>query len=132
MRRLISVGLVATWVFVVGVACGGATGPQGPAGPPADRSKLYCSRNTATLNPSTTTLSVSVTCNAKTDIPWEGSCEASGLPTGLYLSVNEAVGWNDLSVLPGWTCTWASYGPAPNEDVGVAAEICCFTMGQSP
>ena len=124
-------GAVVVAVLVATLAaCSGATGPQGPAGPPADRSKLYCRNGAAILNPSN--LTTSVTCDAKTDIPWEGSCEAPELPTGMYLARSEPVGWEDLSVLPGWTCTWAAFQAVPNQNFGGNAEICCFAIGTTP
>jgi len=132
MHSALAGRVAAVVVGLLAFGCGGTTGPQGPAGPPADRSKLYCRRNPATLNAATSDLSVSATCDKKTDIPWEGSCEASGLPTGLYLTVNEPVGWEDLNAVPGWTCAWAAYGVAPDLDFGGAAEICCFAVGHTP
>ncbi len=121
-------------VLVLGsvvVACGGSTGPEGPPGPPADRSKLYCRVQAADLNASTSNLSVTARCDAKTDIPWQGACEVSELPTGLYLAQNEPVDWENLDAAPGWTCTWAAYGVAPNINFGGDARICCFPAGAS-
>ena len=111
-------------------ACEGDPGPQGPPGPPADRSKLYCRSSGAILNASN--LTTSMTCDAKTDIPWEGSCEAPELPTGLYLARSEPLNWSDLNQLPGWTCTWAAFDAVPNQNFGANAIICCFAMGQAP
>lgn len=111
-------------------ACGGSTGPQGPAGPPTDRSKLYCRNSGAILNPSN--LTTSITCDAKTDIPWQGTCFAPELPPGMYLARSEPVGWEDINVLPGWTCTWAAFDAVPNLNFGANAEICCFAVGHSP
>ncbi len=115
-------------------SCGdtGPQGPQGPPGPPADRSKLYCRNSGAVLNASTSNLTTSITCDAKTDIPWEGSCEAPDLPSGLYLARSEPLNWSDLSQLPGWTCTWAAFGAPPNLDFGGIATICCFAIPQNP
>ncbi len=111
-------------------ACGGSTGPQGPPGPPADRSKLYCRNSAATLNPSN--LTTSITCDAKTDIPWQGTCEAPELPSGMYLARSEPLNWSDLNALPGWTCTWAAFGAVPNVNFGANAQICCFAIGHNP
>jgi hypothetical protein len=121
-------------LMMVLASCGdtGPQGPQGPPGPPADRSKLYCRNSGAVLNASTSNLTTSITCDAKTDIPWEGSCEAPDLPTGLYLARSEPLNWSDLNQLPGWTCTWAAFGAPPNLDFGGNAIICCFAMGQTP
>lgn len=119
----------ALLLLVATLACEGAQGPQGPAGPPADRSKLYCLSSGAVLN-ATTNLTTAITCNAKTDIPWQGACEAPDLPSGLYLARSEPVNWSNLNELPGWTCTWAAFGAAPNLDFGANAELCCFAMGQ--
>ena len=132
MHSALAARVAAVVVVLLVLGCGGATGPQGPAGPPADRSKLYCNHTAANLNAAASNLSVSATCNSKTDIPWEGSCEASLLPTGLYLSVNEAVGWSNLSAVPGWTCAWAAYGVVPDLDFGGTAWICCFAVGHTP
>lgn len=115
----------AALAFIV-AACDGDTGPQGPPGPPADRSRLYCRSSGAILNASN--LTTSITCDAKTDIPWEGSCEAPELPAGLYLSRSEPLNWSDLNELPGWTCTWAAFDAVPNLDFGANAIICCFSM----
>jgi hypothetical protein len=120
---------VVALAFIV-VACEGDTGPQGPAGPPADRSKLYCRSSGAILNASN--LTTSITCDAKTDIPWEGSCEAPELPEGLYLARSEPLNWSDLNEFPGWTCTWAAFGAVPNQNFGANAIICCFAIGQNP
>ena len=111
---------------LVVAACDGDTGPQGPPGPPADRSRLYCRSSGAILHASN--LTTSITCDAKTDIPWEGSCEAPELPAGLYLSRSEPLSWSDLNELPGWTCTWAAFDAVPNLDFGGNAIICCFSM----
>ncbi len=111
-------------------ACGGSTGPQGPPGPPADRSKLYCRNSAATLNPSN--LTTSITCDAKTDIPWQGTCEAPELPSGMYLARSEPLNWSDLNALPGWMCTWAAFGAVPNVNFGANAQICCFAIGHNP
>jgi hypothetical protein len=126
MRAAVAVALAAMLT-----ACGdGSTGPQGPPGPPADRSKLYCRNSGATLNPSN--LTTSITCDAKTDIPWQGSCEAPELPSGMYLARSEPLNWSDLNALPGWTCTWAAFGAVPNVNFGANAEICCFAIGHNP
>lgn len=119
----------AALAFVL-AACDGDTGPQGPAGPPADRSRLYCRSSGAVLNSSN--LTTSITCDATTDIPWEGSCEAPELPDGLYLARSEPLNWSDLSELPGWTCTWAAFNAVPNVNFGANAIICCFSMDQAP
>jgi len=84
------------------------------------------------FNATATDLSVSVACDAKTDIPWQGYCESSGLPAGIYLSVNEEVGWNDINVLPGWMCGWAAQGTPPNQNFGGTATICCLAVGHTP
>jgi hypothetical protein len=117
-------------VAFAAAACGGTgpQGPQGPAGPPADRSKLYCRDSAAILNASN--LTTTITCDAKTDIPWEGSCSATELPSGMYLSISEAVNWSDLNALPGWTCTWAAFQAVPNQNFGANAQICCFAIGR--
>ena len=117
-------------VAVLVSACGESTGPQGPAGPPADRSKLYCRTNAATLNPSN--LTASITCDVKTDIPWQGTCDAPELPPGMYLARSEPVAWEDINALPGWTCTWAAFDAVPNVNFGANAEICCFAIGHTP
>ncbi len=122
---------IAIAVGFVVLHCGGSTGPEGPPGPPADRSKLYCRYESAPMNASTGALSVTATCDAKTDIPWQGACEASELPTGLYLSDNEPVDWENLDAAPGWKCSWAAYGVAPNINFGGAATICCFPVGNT-
>jgi hypothetical protein len=111
-------------------ACGGTgpQGPQGPTGPPADRSKLYCRSSGAILNASN--LTTSITCDAKTDIPWEGACEAPELPSGLYLARTEPLNWENLNELPGWTCTWAAFQAVPNQNFGANAQICCFAIGR--
>lgn len=111
-------------------ACGGSTGPQGPAGPPADRTNLYCRNVPAILNP--TNLTVTASCDAKTDIPWEGSCEAADLPSGMFLARSEPVSWSDLNALPGWTCTWAAFQAVPNVNFGGNAIICCYAIGHTP
>ena len=113
-------------------ACQGPAGPAGQPGSTIDRSLLYCRQNTSILNATTSNLSVSVTCDAKTDIPWQGYCESSGLPAGIYLSVNEEVGWNDINVLPGWKCGWAVQDIPPNQNFGGAATICCLAVGHTP
>jgi hypothetical protein len=122
--------IAAAALAVVFAACEGDTGPQGPPGPPADRSRLYCRSSGAILNASN--LTTSITCYAKTDIPWEGSCEAPELPAGLYLSRSEPLNWSDLNELPGWTCTWAAFDAVPNLNFGANAIICCFSMDQAP
>jgi hypothetical protein len=119
--------VVAVLLVVVGVGCAGPTGPEGPAGGPPDRSKLYCRNSAATLNPSN--LTTSVTCDAKTDIPWQGTCFAPELPSGMYLARSEPVGWEDLDQLPGWSCTWAAFDVVPDVNYGANAEICCFATG---
>jgi hypothetical protein len=129
MQRLGLKNTAALLLLVSAVACDGAQGPQGPAGPPADRSKLYCLSSGATLN-ATKSLTTSIVCNAKTDIPWQGACEAPDLPSGVYLARSEPVNWSNLSEFPGWTCTWAVFDVAPNLNFGANAEICCFAMGQ--
>ena len=93
-RRHLQYAAAAALAYVV-TACGGDPGPQGPPGPPADRSKLYCRSSGAILNASN--LTTSMTCDAKTDIPWEGSCEAPELPAGLYLARSEPLNWSDLN-----------------------------------
>lgn len=124
MLTAAAAGFVTIWL----ASCGGATGPEGPAGPPADRSKLYCRTHSDGLNyPSS--LSVSVRCDSETDIPWQGFCEASELPTGLYLSVNDPLDWDDMSARPGWTCSWAAYGVVPSGPFGGTAGICCYPVG---
>jgi len=120
--------IVAAALSVIVAGCSGATGPQGPAGPPADRSKLYCRKNAAVLGPSNLTATIS--CDAKTDIPWEGSCDAPELPSGMYLARDEPVGWDDINAVPGWLCTWAAFQAVPNLTFGGNAEICCFAIGR--
>jgi hypothetical protein len=80
------------------------------------------------VNVATSEVSVAVTCDAKTDIPWDGTCESSGMPTGVYLSVDEPLAWEDISALPGWNCGWAAYGPPPDVGFGGTAGICCFKV----
>ena len=87
-------------------ACGGSTGPQGPAGPPANRSNLYCTSSTATLDPSN--LTVTVACKSKTDIPWEGGCSAVSVPAGMYLATDAPVSWDNPNIPAAWICTWAA------------------------
>jgi hypothetical protein len=93
-----------------------------------DRSKLYCRNSAATLNASN--LTTSITCDQKTDIPWEGTCEAPELPSGMYLARSEPLDWTDLNALPGWTCTWAAFQAVPNQNFGANAEICCYAIGR--
>lgn len=120
--------LVAMIAVTVSLACGGSTGPEGPPGPPGDRDKLYCRSHSEGLSVEGA-LSVSVRCDSVTDIPWQGACEASELPTGLYLSVNAPLDWDNLSAEPGWTCAWAAYGVVPNLTFGGTARICCYPVG---
>jgi hypothetical protein len=124
--------VVAAAVAALAIACTGATGPQGPAGPPADRSKLYCRNSGATLNAANANLTTSITCDAATDIPWEGSCEAPDMPAGVFLSRSEPLNWSNLNAVPGWTCTWAAFQAPPNLNFGGNAEICCFAIGHNP
>jgi hypothetical protein len=127
MRRLFAV----TALVLAGgglFACEGATGPQGPPGPPTDRSNLYCRYNPGNVNVATAAVSVTVTCDAKTDIPWDGTCESSEMPTGVYLSVDEPLAWEDINALPGWKCGWAAYGTPPDLSFGGTAGICCFKV----
>jgi hypothetical protein len=122
------VRLIALVALLAGCGGTGPQGPAGPAGPPADRSKLYCRNSGAVLNASN--LTTTITCDQKTDIPWEGSCEAPELPTGMYLSRNEPLNWTDLNALPGWTCTWAAFAAVPNQNFPGNAIICCFAIGR--
>ncbi len=130
MRSLLrEVGLVLA-LLVFG-ACG-SSGSEGPPGPPADRSKMYCRNASDVLNLSTPKATVSVTCDTTTDMPWGGGCWGGSLPSGVYLSVDEPSGWDDISVKPGWTCTWAAYDVAPDANFGGHAEICCYAIGHTP
>ena len=123
---------VVVVVGVVFMSCGGTQGPQGPAGPPANRSSLYCLVNRAVLTPPSA-LTATITCEAATDIPWQGTCYAPTLPTGYFLAYDEPVGWDDVTAVPGWQCTWAAGDTAPPaQSFGGNAEICCFAIGHSP
>jgi len=113
-------------------ACQGPAGTAGTPGSSIDRSKLYCHTSTSTLNAATSTLSVSVTCEATSDIPWQGSCESSDMPAGVYLSVDEQIGWTDINAVPGWECGWAAQQNPPNLNFGGAATICCLAVGHTP
>jgi hypothetical protein len=130
-KRYPTLASLSVILTLANVACGGATGPEGPPGPPTDRTKLYCRSHSEALN-SLSSPSVSVRCDAVTDIPWQGACEASELPTGLYLSVNAPLDWEDLGAQPGWTCAWAAYGVVPNATFGGTARICCYPVGSTP
>lgn len=124
--------VIAATFAALAVACGGSTGPQGPAGPPADRTKLYCRSSGAILNAANSNLTTTITCEAATDIPWEGTCEAPDMPSGVFLSRSEPLNWSDLNAVPGWTCTWAAFQAPPNLNFGANAEICCFAIGHNP
>ena len=104
-------------------ACG-SSGARGPAGPPADRSKLYCNTDGGSLDESHLTLTAY--CNSKADLPWSGSCGGT-IPQGVYLEQDVPVSWEDASVPAGWKCTWAPYGAMPQGGSGVA-EVCCYDM----
>jgi len=132
MREVFVRALVLCGLVTLMEACQGPTGPAGPAGSSIDRSMLYCRQNAAILNAATSNLMAFVNCDAKTDIPWEGYCESSEMPPGVYLSVNEEVGWNDITVLPGWKCGWAAQDIPPNQNFGGTATICCLAVGHTP
>jgi hypothetical protein len=130
MRSLLrEVGVV---LAVLSVCACDSSGSQGPAGPPADRSKMYCREASAVLNLSTENATVSITCDSTTDMPWGGGCWSGPLPSGVYLSNDQPSGWDDITVRPGWTCTWAAYDVAPDANFGGHAEICCFAIGNTP
>jgi len=124
MAKRFACSVAALCSGVALLACG-STGPQGPAGPPADRSKLYCNVSGGTLDASHLTLTAY--CNSKADLPWTGSC-GGNIPQGLYLEQDIAVSWGDPSTPAGWQCTWAPYGAVPGGASG-SAEICCYNMG---
>jgi hypothetical protein len=50
------------------------------------------------------------------------------MPPGVYLSIDEPVGWEDITVLPGWKCGWAASGTAPDFSFGGTAGICCIAV----
>ena len=57
---------------------------------------------------------------------------APELPPGMYLARSEPANWEDITVLPGWTCTWAAFEAVPNVNFGANAEIRCFAIGHTP
>ena len=115
---------VASLCVALGLFACGSTGPQGPAGPPADRSKLYCNVVNQTLDDAH--LMVTAYCNSKADLPWTGDCSGQG-PQGLYLEVSAPVSWNDTTTSAGWQCTWVPYNAVPS-GFSAGAEICCYKM----
>jgi len=123
MERRLACRVAVLCIAAALVACG-STGPQGPAGPPADRSKLYCNTSGDTLDASHLTLTAY--CNSKADLPWAGSCGGT-IPQGLYLEQDVPVSWNDAASPAGWRCTWAPYGAVPAGGSGIA-EMCCYNM----
>jgi hypothetical protein len=117
---------VAVLCGVVALLACGSTGPQGPAGPPADRSKLYCNTTALTLDDSH--LTVSAYCNSKTDLPWTGDCGVQNPGAGIYLESSQPASWNDTTTPAGWQCTWVPYNAVPI-GVSASAEMCCYNMG---
>ena len=123
MDKQLTYRVAVLCVAVALFACG-STGPQGPAGPPADRSKLYC--NVANQILDNTHLTVTAYCNSKADLPWTGTCDGQG-PQGLYLEVSDPVSWGDSSTPAGWQCTWQPYNAVPT-GFSADAEVCCYKM----
>jgi hypothetical protein len=81
------------------------------------------------LNLANSNDTATIACDVKTDIPWQGTCDAPDMPSGVFLARDEPVGWDNTNTVPGWTCTWAAFQAAPNLNFSANAEICCFAIG---
>lgn len=114
---------------VLGASCGGSTGPQGPAGSPADRANIYCRYSNAVLQPHGN-MTTTMTCDTAVDLPWEGGCYAPDLPSGYYLANGSPLNWDKVGTPAGWTCTWAAWDNAPGtlNEFGGNAVMCCYSM----
>jgi hypothetical protein len=115
-------------LLVISLSACGSSGSQGPAGPPTDRSKMYCRDAADSLNLASGKATVTASCDSRTDMPWSGGCWSGPLPSGVYLAVDQPTGWDDINVVPSWNCAWAAYDTQPNLEFGGHAEICCYRM----